>query len=573
MNDIEGIARTILTGFDKHYELFRQFSREAKIHFERGQWQHARGAGKERILGYEARVKETVQQLNQRYPEASRNTELWPRIKSTYISLLMNHLQAECAETFYNSVACQVLHRSYYKIEYIFWRPAISTEHLDSSGGTYRSFYPGQEGLRKSLLQLLTGFELANPFENLRRDVRYLEDALLANRSRRWKVQPNYQLQVLGNLFFRNKAAFIIGREVNGDDIRPLVIPILQNSSQEIFLDALLMRAKEVSILFSFARAYFMTDMDVPSAYVDFLHSIMPTKSPVDLYALLGLQKHAKTLFYRELQHHLKHSRDNFRIAPGIRGMVMLVFTLPSFNFVFKIIRDHADPPKKISRAQVKQKYALVKYHDRVGRLADTLEYSDVAIPLDRIEPDLLDELNAQVPSLLEIDGENLVIKHCYIERRMIPLNEYLSQATGKHRRQAIYDYGRAIRDLAGANIFPGDMMHKNFGLTRHQRVVFYDYDEICYMTDCRFRNIPAARCIDDEMSTEPWYSVEENDVFPETFDSFFFPNKKSRELFLKHHHELIEVDYWKTIRETIIKGGQADVFSYSPKMRFGRRG
>jgi len=330
-----------------------------------------------------------------------------------------------------------------------------------------------------------------------------------------------------------------------------------------------LMKPMDVSVLFSFSRAYFMVDMEIPSACVSFLVSIMPTKSRVDLYAMLGLQKHAKTLFYRELHHHLAHSRDNFVIAPGIKGTVMLVFTLPSFPFVFKLIRDRFDPPKKMTRGQVREKYLLVKFHDRVGRMADTLEYSNVAIPQQRIDEKLMQELENLAQSSIERDGDQLVIRHVYIERRMTPLNEYLAEAGPKQRAQAIDDYGNAIRDLAGANIFPGDMMHKNFGVTRHRRVVFYDYDEICYMTECRFRSIPPAPGMVDEMSIDPWYSIEENDVFPETFGSFFFPQPEARSLFYRKHRELVNPEFWKKTQQTIIEGGQQDVFPYPIKRRF----
>jgi isocitrate dehydrogenase kinase/phosphatase len=572
MGIIEGIAQTILNGFDKHYSLFQQFSAEARGHFEKSDWKRVQKEQSARIRGYDKRVNETVGILNERYPAASRNENLWPTIKRQYIGLLLDHLQVECAETFYNSVACRVLHRRYFRNDYIFWRPQLTAEHMEGRSPTYRSYYPGSSGLRRSLLEIVTDFGLANPFENLRRDARYLESAMHEHLGQTWKAQPNLQIQVLGSLFYRNKAAYIVGRLINADEVRPLVIPLLQNPDGSVFVDTLLMRVRDVSILFSFSRAYFMVEMEVPEAYVSFLVSIMPTKSSVDLYAMLGLQKHAKTLFYRKMNHHLKHSRDNFIIAPGIKGMVMLVFTLPSFPFVFKIIRDKFDPPKKANRQQVREKYLLVKFHDRVGRLADTLEYSDVAIPLNRIDPGLLKELRESAASSIEIDGDSLIIRHLYTERRMTPLNEFLGEATRKQRRNAIIDYGNAIRDLAGANIFPGDMMHKNFGVTRHKRVVFYDYDEICYMTECNFRRIPPARDELDEMSVEPWYSVQESDVFPETFGSFFFPDPEAREFFLLHHGDLVNPEFWKKTRETIIEGGQADVFPYPRKRRFSHR-
>jgi isocitrate dehydrogenase kinase/phosphatase len=394
----------------------------------------------------------------------------------------------------------------------------------------------------------------------------------MGRRPKTWKAHPNHQLQVLASLFYRNKAAYIVARLVNADNKQALIIPLMQDENEKLFIDTTLMKAKDVSIVFSFSRAYFTVDMEVPSAYVSFLQSIMPGKSAVDLYAMLGLQKQAKTLLYREMQYHLTHSRDNFQIAPGARGMVMLVFALPSFPFVFKLIRDHFDPPKTSSRKDVREKYQLVKFHDRVGRMADTLEYSNVAIPLNRIDSSLMDELRATAESSIEVVGDNLVIHHIYIERRMEPLDRYLSQASPAMRRNAIRDFGQAIRDLAGANIFPGDMLQKNFGVTRTERVVFYDYDEISYITDCNFRHIPPARSFEDEMSDTPWYSIGENDVFPESFKPFFFPNPQDHALFKKDHADLLNADWWNGVKDNILGGNQADLFPYPVKRRFSVR-
>ena len=572
VTDAREIAQVILDGFDKHYQVFRKFSDEAMTCFEDSDWARSGAAGKERILGYEARVIETVTELNSRFPGAAEHTHLWPGIKAAFITILMNHHQSECAETYYNSVACRVLHRNYYNNENIFWRPALSTEHLSGSKPTYRSYYPPTDGLRRCLLQLLNGFALNSKFQNIRRDIRRLEQAIIKQRPKTWKAQPNHQIQVLSSLFYRNKAAYIVCRIINGDHAQALIIPLMQDDNQQLFVDTALLRAKDVAIVFSFSRAYFMVDMEVPSAYVNFLLSIMPGKSPVDLYAMLGLQKQAKTLLYREMQYHLSHSRDNFQIAPGVRGMVMLVFALPSFPFVFKLIRDHFDPPKTSSRADVRGKYQLVKYHDRVGRLADTLEYSNVAIPLDRIDPALMKELRATSESSIEVVGENLVISHIYIERRMEPLDRYLSQASPSLRRQAIRDFGQSIRDLAGANIFPGDMLKKNFGVTRTERVVFYDYDEITYITECNFRHIPRAASYEDEISDTPWYSIGQHDVFPSSFAPFFFSNKTDLDMFKADHADLLDADWWNGIKNDILAGKQNDLFPYPVKRRFSVR-
>ncbi|MGH8738512.1 MAG: bifunctional isocitrate dehydrogenase kinase/phosphatase [Burkholderiales bacterium] len=571
----QGVARAILAGFDKHYRLFREAARQAKRHFEAADWSATRGLARERIQMYDQRVHEAVEKVRTGYPEAERDESLWPAIKLAYIGLLHEHRQPECAETFYNSVACQVLHRRYYRNEFIFWRPAVATEHLEGDAPTYRCYYPRDKGLRGTLRAMIGDFSLANPFEDLRRDARSVLRALRAYFPRPTRAYPSLQVQVLGSLFFRNKAAYVIGKIVNGHREYPFAVPILQNERRELYLDALLLDPDQLQLLFSFARAYFLVDMEVPAAYVSFLRQLMPRKPRAEMYMAVGLQKQGKTLFYRDLHHHLKHSTDEFVAAPGIKGMVMLVFTLPSFPYVFKVIRDHFAPPKEVDRQTVKEKYQLVKYHDRVGRMADTLEYSLVALPQERFAPELIEELKTQAASSIEFEGDRIVIKHMYIERRMVPLNLYLEEAVREgdetQLRHALAEYGKAIKELAGANIFPGDMLLKNFGVTRHNRVVFYDYDEIAYMTDCNFRRIPPPTSYEDEMAAEPYWSVGPNDVFPEQFERFLVANPHARDVFMQLHGDLMDPAFWTGKQACIRAGVQEDVFSYPESWRFKR--
>jgi isocitrate dehydrogenase kinase/phosphatase len=317
----------------------------------------------------------------------------------------------------------------------------------------------------------------------------------------------------------------------------------------------------------------------------------MPRKPRAEFYNALGLAKQGKTLFYRDFLFHMRHSTDKFRIAPGIKGMVMLVFDLPSFPFVFKLIKDFYPPPKDTTREQIRGKYLLVKQHDRVGRMADTLEFSEVGFPRDRFTDELIAEIQKFAPSQLEISDRNgdgdteVILKHCYIERRMIPLNIYLQEAFDTLRsadatdtalrrareqlEHAVIEYGNAIKDLVAANIFPGDMLWKNFGITRHGKVVFYDYDEIEYITDCNFRRVPPPRNEDDEMSGEVWYTVGPHDVFPETFGPFLLGNPLVREVFMKHHADLLDRDFWQHHKERIAAGHVFDVFPYERDRRF----
>jgi isocitrate dehydrogenase kinase/phosphatase len=530
---------------------------------------------RDRIQMYDKRVDEAVAQVRTKFPDAERDETLWPAIKIAYIGLIHEHKQPECAETFFNSVACQVLHRRYYHNEFIFFRPAVATEHLEGEAPSYRCFYPLRDGLRTTLRRIAVSFNLSNPWENLRRDLRSLVQALRQHFPRPARAQPDLQIQVLASLFFRNKAAYIIGRVLNGPQDTPFAVPVLQNERGELYLDTLLVGEDQLLVLFSFARAYFFVDMEVPAAYISFLRWLMPRKPRAEMYMAVGLAKQGKTLFYRDLHYHLKHSTDRFVVAPGIKGMVMLVFTLPSFPYVFKLIRDRFAPPKDIDRQTVMDKYLMVKLHDRVGRMADTLEYSLVALPLDRFDPALVEELKHECESLVEIDGDQLILGHVYIERRMQPLNLHVEECRRDgdeaKLRYALREYGNAIKELAGAGIFPGDMLLKNFGVTRHERVVFYDYDEIAPMAEVTFRRIPPPSSYDDEVAAEPYWSVGPSDVYPEQFARFFVADPRAREIFLEYHGDLMDPQFWARKQERLRSGVQEDVFPYPEEIRFPR--
>jgi isocitrate dehydrogenase kinase/phosphatase len=369
------IARMILDGFDKHYRLFRAASQDARRYFEERDWKTAQTKARERISFYDRRVLECVVALEDEYDPVDLGDAVWREVKLHYIGLLIDHKQPELAETFFNSVCCKILHRTYFHNDFIFVRPAVSTDYIETEEPqpTYRVYYPTRDGLHYSLKRIVTNFQLKGKFADLDRDAGFVEARLRAMFGSDL-LEPNHQIQVLSNLFFRNKGAYVIGKGINGNRVYPFVVPILYNRKGELVLDAVLFDPIPIYVLFSFTRAYFMVDMEVPSAYVRFLRSLLPSKPVSEIYTILGLQKLGKAAFYRDFLEHLRHSSDRFESAPGIRGLVMAVFALPSFPYVFKAIKDYFPPPKDTTRALVKEKYLLVKNHDRVGRMADTLE-------------------------------------------------------------------------------------------------------------------------------------------------------------------------------------------------------
>ncbi|MBB2484974.1 bifunctional isocitrate dehydrogenase kinase/phosphatase [Mitsuaria sp. WAJ17] len=566
------IAQALLGGFNKHYRLFRATSAEAKHRFERADWHGQQRAQAQRIEFYDKRVDEGVELLEKQFQVSRLPMAVWQQVKLHYIGLLTNHLQPELAETFFNSACTRILHHAYFHNDFIFVRPAVSTEYIENeepaATPTFRCYYPTRETLRETMIRIVHNFQLARDFEDLGRDIDHVLGAVQRELGLfRWRT--NFQIQVLSSLFYRNKGAYLVGKIINGFTETPFALPILHNGRGLLEIDAALFGEDDLLMLFSFARAYFMVDMEVPSAYVQFLRSLMPRKPRAELYSAIGLQKHGKNLFYRDFLNHLRHSSDKFRIAPGIKGMVMLVFDLPSYPFVFKLIKDYFPPQKETTRELIQSKYLLVKQHDRVGRMADTLEYSNVAFPRYRFEEELIRELKTFCPSLVEEKGDDLILKHVYIERRMVPLNIYIQEATPAQLEHAVVEYGNAIKDLVAANIFPGDMLWKNFGVTRHGKVVFYDYDEIEYLTDCSFRKVPTPRTEEEELSGEVWYAVGPRDVFPETFGPFLLGHPGVRELFMRHHADLLDAEFWQGHKERILAGHVHDVFPYDAHKRF----
>jgi isocitrate dehydrogenase kinase/phosphatase len=574
MDDAQRIAQQILEGFQHHYGLFQAITGEADERFVTLDWRGVQQAARARISFYDERVVECVTALQASTDCNKLDPGLWTAVKDQYTDYLSFHPQAELAETFYNSVFCKLFHRRYFHNRFIFVETTIEDRIPVPMAAEYRSYFPVQSGVYATLQAVVEDMAFSASFADLRRDLRrdlsQLVSAFTAQTSEHQLSAHQLRLDVLRHPFYRNKAAYLVGRIVTQRQQYPFIVPVLINDQGELYLDALITDGQQLSIIFSFARAYFMVRTTAPSALVRFLQTLMPRKTLAELYAAVGLHKQGKTEFYREWLAHLARSDDQLIAAPGVRGLVMMVFTLPSFPYVFKVIRDKFGSSKEFGRDTVLSRYQLVKRHDRVGRMADTIEYSDVALPKARFSPDLLEELREVAGSALELDGDQVIIRHLYIERRMTPLNLYLEYASVAETRAIIKDYGDALKAMIGANIFPGDMLLKNFGVTRSKRVVFYDYDEVQYLTDMNFREIPQPRNLEDSLADEPWYSVAPNDVFPQQLTTYVFPRAHLRELFCELHPELLDPAYWRDQQARIRAGEYTDIFPYPDAVRFG---
>lgn len=564
------IAQTILQGFDAQYGRFLEVTAGAQQRFERADWPVVQQAMRKRIHLYDHHVGLVVEQLKCISGPDVLDPQFSRRVKAVYTELLPDYPRFEIAESFFNSVYCRLFqHRDLTPERLFVFSSQPAQRFREIPRPLARDFTPHGE-LAGMLQGMLNDLPLRLPWEDLPRDIGYIIRALQQAFSARQLAGARFQ--IANELFYRNKAAWLVGKLRLADTVHPFLLPIHHNESGALFIDTCLTSKAEASIVFGFARSYFMVYAPLPAALVEWLREILPGKTTAELYMAIGCQKHGKTECYREYLTYMAHSDEQFIVAPGVKGMVMLVFTLPSFDRVFKVIKDQFAPQKEVTQAQVMACYRLVKEHDRVGRMADTQEYENFVIDKARISPALLAELWREVPEKLEDLGERIMIKHLYMERRMTPLNLYLEQANDQQMREVIEEYGNAIKQLAAANIFPGDMLFKNFGVTRHGRVVFYDYDEICYMTEINFRDIPPPRYPEDELASEPWYSISPNDVFPEEFRHFLCGDRRIRQVFDEIHGDLFEASYWRGLQQRIREGYVEDVYAYRKARRFSQR-
>ncbi|ENL7459307.1 bifunctional isocitrate dehydrogenase kinase/phosphatase [Escherichia coli] len=564
------IAQTILQGFDAQYGRFLEVTSGAQQRFEQADWHAVQQAMKNRIHLYDHHVGLVVEQLRCITNGQSTDAAFLLRVKEHYTRLLPDYPRFEIAESFFNSVYCRLFdHRSLTPERLFIFSSQPERRFRTIPRPLAKDFHP-DHGWESLLMRVISDLPLRLRWQNKSRDIHYIIRHLTETLGTDNLAESH--LQVANELFYRNKAAWLVGKLITPSGTLPFLLPIHQTDDGELFIDTCLTTTAEASIVFGFARSYFMVYAPLPAELVEWLREILPGKTTAELYMAIGCQKHAKTESYREYLVYLQGCNEQFIEAPGIRGMVMLVFTLPGFDRVFKVIKDKFAPQKEMSAAHVRACYQLVKEHDRVGRMADTQEFENFVLEKRHISPALMELLLQEAAEKITDLGEQIVIRHLYIERRMVPLNIWLEQVEGQQLRDAIEEYGNAIRQLAAANIFPGDMLFKNFGVTRHGRVVFYDYDEICYMTEVNFRDIPPPRYPEDELASEPWYSVSPGDVFPEEFRHWLCADPRIGPLFEEMHADLFRADYWRALQNRIREGHVEDVYAYRRRQRFSVR-
>ncbi len=568
LRPISAAVASIYAAYEKYERGFEEITRRAQGRFERRDWSGAQSDATERLTLYKTHLDAAVADVHDILEDGIMERTVWAAMRSEHALHAAGRPDAELAETFFNSVTRRVFSTVGVDpaIEYLDRSPPARLEDGPAICDTYK-VGSVDAALVRRILQALTW---SVPYAQLERDG-VLVSELIDARIRQEIGQPGpVELDVVRSVFYRNKGAYLVGRIRTGAGVIPLVLPLL-HAERGIVVDAVLMTSDEASVVFGFSWTYFRVAAPRPRALVDFLATVMPHKLVHELYTSIGYNKHGKTELYRTLMRYLEEPDARFAFAQGDEGMVMAVFTLPSFNVVFKAIKDRFGAPKNTTRRAVMDKYHFVFVRDRVGRLADAQEFEHLEFPRRCFPEPLLDYLVLVAGATIRVDGDRVIARHLYTERRVTPLNLYLRNAPETAAREAVIEYGNAIKDLAAANIFTGDMLLKNFGVTRHDRVICYDYDELCLLSECSFRRIPPPASLDDEFAAEPWFYVGDQDVFPEEFRAFLVPPGRLRDSFLEAHGDLLNPAFWQGVQRRLSAGEVVDVFPYRREARLQR--
>lgn len=553
------IATIVRESFDDFHHDFRGVTQRARSRFERREWLDAQADALERLDLHDAHVRRAVQRLTDELDGTVARREAWIGAKASYARWVTGRDDFEMAETFFNDVTRGVFPTVGVDSELEFtWYGASSLPRGTENRALFEVHHrPGTTV--EMVRSILAAYELRAPFVDLEADARAIADRLDARLREVWDPPTLDTIDMLRPVFFRNKGAYLIGRVRARNRIIPFILPLLHTSAG-VVVDAVLLSERDASRLFSITRSHLHVDWANPAELVGFLKSLLPMKPIAEMFSAIGYTAHGRTMLYRSLRRHLDSSSDRFELAPGARGRVMTVFTLPSYDVVFKVIKDRPDPPRTISAREVREKYRLVSRHDRTGRMVDALEFTNVVFDRDRFSEALVVELLARASRTVRVTDRHVVVASLYAERRLHPLDLYLRDVRADRARQAVLEYGRALKDLAAADIHPGDVSTKNFGVTRNGSVVFYDYDQIRMLSTCRVRGAPGPGATDDPADVVPEDLLRASELPPSLHD-----------VFVAEHGDLLDAKFWTAVQERNADGDVIDVFPYPQELRFAR--
>ena len=576
-NEADLAARLTLDGFESFNAVFRTISRRAQQRFETKDWAGGLRDAAERLDSYEKSLDLVAARLDLTLGPLAREHSVWIAAKPRFARLVARRYDIDRAETFFNSVTRKMLRTIGInrEVEFFYLHPkATASQRAETVYRTYTKAADTASLVKK----ILEEFPFGVGYENVERDAEFIAREIDLHV---WPVAgPDrpYSIDIVNVIFYRNKEAYIVGRIVADARTIPLIIP-LASGDAGVYAETVLLHESEASIAFSFAYSYFFVDVERYDELLTFLRSSIPHAELAELYTSLGYNRHAKTEFYRDLHRFVHVSKEEFVIAPGLEGAVMIVFTLPNFDFVFKVIKDRPcflrsrhDTQKVITQEQVRSQYNFVSHRDRAGRMVDTQEFENLRFKKRRFSDALVAEFRQAAKRDVYMTDDYVIIRHVYVQKKVLPLPIYFrNEKNPEAIRHILVDFGYFLKDLAASGVFPCDLFNTwNYGVTQWGRVVLYDYDDVLPIERITFREKPLPRNESEETGPEEeWICATEQEFFMDEIERYSGIPGPLKGVFKAIHGDLYTLTFWNSLTEKLRNGEVFDVTPYDRSKRF----
>jgi isocitrate dehydrogenase kinase/phosphatase len=567
-------AGIILGAHRRYLARFNGITAKAQETFETRAWIQGALHAAERVRLYRDAVDGVWLGLERAYSGQLLSREFWLAGRRALLETVFDDYDADLALTFFYSTMRLAFDRLDAPVEYADDGLA-ERSHVSSPHPATRRYRADGGRLSASIAQALADCAFRAPFRNLAPEAGLAAGRMLEGWRAEIGASTPRHLEILRPVFFRDQEAYIAGKLWAREGEMPVVLA-LRNDERGIALDAVLTGKEDMrNILFVSTRSTFHVLADEYREVLAFLDSLAPERGHPAMCAVLGFTHPARVALNQRLRDHLARTRERFARVPGREGMAMVVFGPPGFPYVFKVIRDFSAKQGWTGRQRIMDVYRWVHEINRGRLMLDAWIYRNLRFPRDAFEPGVLQELLSAAPQSVRLDGDAVILKDVYAQRRVRPLNTFFEEEEERALRERAADaLGCFIKDLASMGLFVSDCygLTFNLGLTHGFNAALFDFDDLGSLLRHNFRETPPMDEKDELLWNPevdgPWFAVAENDVLVDEWERFLGVPLDLQACFREKHGDLFTTAYWTQVQRRILSGEQHYVLPYPQERR-----
>jgi isocitrate dehydrogenase kinase/phosphatase len=571
--DARRAAELIADSHRGYFSAFNSLTAEAQEIFEKRDWTQSTLNAERRVRLYRAAVDAAWQKMQRLLPERLLDRRFWMAARLAFLERIFNDYEADLALTFFYSMMRLAFDQEDTPVEYDDDGLAQHS-HIWNPQPVWELYEATPKQMSRSVIRLLRNCGFRAHFENPQRDAGLVTARLLDDWGRLISGGTPRHLRMLRAVFYRDREAYLVGELTSRGRKLPVVLA-LRNEEAGIRVDAVLTGKEDMrNILFISTRSTFHVHTDNYREVLSFLDTLSPERGHPAMCAVLGFTHPARVALNQRLQLHLRETGERFTATPGRVGMAMVVFAPPSFPYVFKVIRDYSSKTGWTGRTRIIDLYRWVHETNRGRLMLDAWLYRNLDFSRGHFDEGVVQELLRSAPHSVRIEGDRIIFKHVYAQRRVRPLNTFFDETRDRAQRENVIDaFGSFIKDLAGMGLFVGDCygLPFNTGLTHGLNVALFDFDDLGPLFRYRFRETPQLPTEQDEFlwNTETdgaWFPVGEFDVLVDEWERFLGVPPDLRDYFRRKHGDLFTIGYWVDVQRRLAAGELHYVLPYPPE-------